>query len=126
MHDSPRPSSGASRAPAELRLLAELIADVLAERGLFERPEARARVLDAAEAAEHLGRDRSWVYAHAEELGAFRYGDGPRARLGFDLVFLEQWKQQRRAASLTADSRPRRTGSPKRGVNLLPFDPLDG
>ena len=105
---------------SSLRLLAELIADVLVERGLLERPVARTRVLNAAEVAELLGRDRSWVYEHAEELGAFRYGSGPRARLGFDVARLEDWKRQQR-------TRPPGRKKPMRGrgANLLPFEPLD-
>ena len=27
----------------------------------------------------------AWVYEHAAELGAFRFGNGPKARIGFDL-----------------------------------------
>jgi hypothetical protein len=45
----------------------------------------RARLLTPAELAEWLNVERSYVYEHAEELGALRLGDGPRARLRFDL-----------------------------------------
>jgi hypothetical protein len=45
----------------------------------------RARLLTPAELAEWLAVDRSWVYEHAEELGALRLGAGPKARLRFDL-----------------------------------------
>ena len=63
--------------PDELQALAEAVADVLQERGLVvASPSVSARVLDAGAAAELLGRDRQWVYAHADELGAFRHGDG--------------------------------------------------
>jgi hypothetical protein len=41
--------------------------------------------IDARELAERLGVERSWVYAHARELGGVRLGDGPRARLRFDV-----------------------------------------
>jgi hypothetical protein len=78
----------------DIRAVAEALADVLCERGLVASGSP-ARVLDAAEVADLLGRDRQWVYAHAGELGAFRYGDGPKARIGFDLVTVEQWKRDR-------------------------------
>ena len=68
----------------ELRALAEMVADVLVERGIVGATTPSGRVLDAAAVARLLGRERQWVYDHADELGAFRYGDGPRARLGFD------------------------------------------
>ncbi len=47
-------------------------------------PPAPGRLLSASEVAERWGVDRSWVYQHAERLGAIRLGDGPRPRLRFD------------------------------------------
>src|SRR3954470_7112652 len=93
--------SGLPTSPDELRTIAEAVADLLEERGLVAvaPPVASARVLDAAAVAELLGRDRQWVYAHATELGAFRYGDGPRARLGFDSHAVERWKRGRQSAT---------------------------
>src|SRR3954453_19295865 len=91
--------TGSSATSAELRAIAEAVADVLEERGLVAaQPVVRARIFDAAAVAELLGRDRQWVYAHADELGAFRYGDGPRARLGFDAQGVERWKRRARGA----------------------------
>jgi hypothetical protein len=49
------------------------------------RDADRARLLDAAELAGEFGVARSWVYAHAAELGAIRLG-GERGRLRFDLA----------------------------------------
>jgi hypothetical protein len=43
------------------------------------------RLLTADELAIVLGVDRGYVYEHAVELGAWRLGSGPRARLRFDL-----------------------------------------
>lgn len=45
----------------------------------------RARLLTPAELAAWLAVDRAYVYEHAQELGALRLGDGPKARLRFDL-----------------------------------------
>jgi len=42
-------------------------------------------MLTVSELAQHLHLNRAWVYEHAGELGAIRLGDGPKARLRFDL-----------------------------------------
>lgn len=42
-------------------------------------------LVDAKTVAEALGVDRSYVYAHADELGAIRLGGGSKPRLRFDL-----------------------------------------
>jgi hypothetical protein len=111
----------------DLRAIAEVLADVLTERGLVGGEQGRpARVLTTADVAAILGRDRRWVYAHAEELGAFRYGDGPKGRLGFDLEVIERWKRERQIAARRA--KPVRRGRPPNGLTLshraalLPFE----
>src|SRR5690242_13253040 len=43
------------------------------------------RLLTPAEVAGYLAVDRSYVYEHADELGARRLGTGPKARLRFAL-----------------------------------------
>jgi hypothetical protein len=43
------------------------------------------RLVDAATLACELGVDRSWVYAHRDELGAVRLGSGSKPRLRFDV-----------------------------------------
>jgi hypothetical protein len=69
--------------PASLRLLAREVAQLLgrAEPG---------RLLTAQEVAARFNVDRSWVYAHADELGVIRLGNGPRPRLRFDAVVVAQ------------------------------------
>lgn len=42
-------------------------------------------LVDAATLAAELGVDRSWVYAHRDELGAVRIGTGAKPRLRFSL-----------------------------------------
>lgn len=93
----------------DLRALAEALADVLLERGLLVAGArgSVARVLNAAQVGVLLGRDRHWVYAHARELGGFRFGDGPRARLGFDLAAVERGSVR---ISSSLRSAPRRGG----------------
>jgi hypothetical protein len=67
--------SGGDAAPlGDARVVAEALADALAERGmLIPASVPSARVLAAAEVALLLPRDRRWVHGHADELGAFRY-----------------------------------------------------
>ena len=41
-------------------------------------------LLTPTQVADRYAVSRTWVYEHADELGAIRLGDGPRARLRFD------------------------------------------
>ena len=66
---------------AIVQRLAELIGG---GAGRQQEPAVAGRLLSASEVAERWGVDRSWVYQHAERLGAIRLGDGPRPRLRFD------------------------------------------
>jgi hypothetical protein len=62
--------------------------DVVAARVvelLREQPAEPRRYVDAATLARALSVERAWVYLRARELGALRLGDGPKARLRFDL-----------------------------------------
>jgi len=59
------------------------------------------QLLDARELADALNVSVDYVYGHASDLGAMRLGDGPRARLRFDLstarrVMLERRQPPRR------------------------------
>ena len=64
---------------AQLELLADRLAELLAPK-LARRP-----LVDAGTLAKLIGTKREWVYEHAAELGARRLGDGPKARLRFDV-----------------------------------------
>lgn len=106
------------------RAVAEAVVDVLEERGLVTAASSSSRVLDAAEVAQLLGRERQWVYDHAGELGAFRYGDGPKARIGFDLDSVERWKRGRQirpASTAPAARRRQRTAATQRTA-LIPYE----
>jgi len=67
--------------------------DAIAERAalrvvqLLERPDAgrEYQFIDPKVLARKLNVSVDYVYAHAMELGAMRLGDGPKARLRFDL-----------------------------------------
>ena len=122
-------SGGDAPAPDEIRALAEAVADVLEERGLVGPAEpVPGRVLKVADVATLLRRSRPWVYEHAAELGGFRFGSGPKARIGFDRDAIERWKRDRQISQPSAAARPApRRGHPRRtsvpAVNLIPYDP---
>lgn len=65
-----------------------LLVDSLAERVaelLRPAPSLSPGLLTAAQLAQALNVSRAWVYENAGRLGALKLGDGPRARLRFDL-----------------------------------------
>jgi hypothetical protein len=66
----------------------EAIAERAARRivQLLDRPDRGPyELLDSRTLARELGVSVDYVYAHAVDLGAMRLGDGPKARLRFDL-----------------------------------------
>lgn len=58
-----------------------------------ERPH---QLLEAKELARELSVSVDYVYAHAVELGAMRLGDGPKARLRFDLRTSQRAMRERK------------------------------
>ncbi|WP_037497651.1 hypothetical protein [Solirubrobacter soli] len=66
--------------PDDIEAVARRVAELLRASTSATEP-----LVDAAELARILGVDRDWVYAHARRLGAVRLGDGPKARLRFDI-----------------------------------------
>lgn len=111
-----------------IRDLADALVDVLEERGLFARKDQPpGRVLSVADVAALLGRSKPWVYEHAAELGAFRFTNGPRARIGFDRDEIEAWRRARQAERRVPPPpkrkpRRRRPGAAA-AVELIPYDP---
>lgn len=107
---------------AALDELAEVVAARVVE--LLEWPDRRQTtgLATAAEVAEELGVHKSWVYANQKRLGGIRLGDGPRARLRFDLerarraVDNERSEQQGPGRSR---GRPRNASALPDGVQLL-------
>jgi hypothetical protein len=75
------PAAEVQLAPASIEAIARRVAEMLQEA---DAPHVPDRLLAAAEVAEWWGVDRSWVYEHADELGARRLGQGRRPRLRFD------------------------------------------
>jgi hypothetical protein len=113
-------------------LFAELVPAVAEELARIQarpRPSAVEELVDAKTVAKHLGKQPSWVYAHADELRARKLGTGPKPRLAFSLADVDA------AISCTAGSRSdgvvspvverKRPGRRRRGsgtgVALLPI-----
>lgn len=65
--------------PQTVEVLALKVVEILEARGLQKR-----QLVSAAELAQMFGIERSWVYAHAIELGAVKLGEGKKPRLRFD------------------------------------------
>ncbi len=94
------------------------------------QPTATDGLIDAAELARRFGLSRSWIYGHADDIGAIRIGIGPRPRLRFD----PEMVAERLIACLTSrrspppetpaakPNRPRRRNDPLgTEVDLLPI-----
>jgi len=76
-------------------------------------------LLTATDVAVAFNVARGWVYAHADELGALRLGDGPRRRLRFDPAIVTQQLQARRGRTSASPPSNRMAAV----VPLLPIGP---
>jgi hypothetical protein len=85
---------------------------------LIGRGESVDGLLTARQVAARFSVERSWVYAHAHELGVIRIGDGPRPRLRFDPAVVAQRVLARPAGAAAPRSRHPRASAP-----LLPLKP---
>jgi hypothetical protein len=86
--------------------------DAIAERAarrvvqLLQRPGPRAyQLLGPKDLAVALNVSLDYVYAHAADLGAMRLGDGPKARLRFDLQTAQTAMRARKQPPSTAAAR---------------------
>jgi len=70
--------------------------------------------MTAKELAAHLKLNPAWVYEHADELGAIRTGDGPKARMRFDLYTATQALKQHQRQTPTPAPAPRMRRMPSR------------
>jgi hypothetical protein len=75
------------------------------------------RLLTAQQVAERFNVDRGWVYAHADELGVIRLGEGPRPRLRFDAAVVARLLVATRGREITRHP----STSVTTGVPLLPI-----
>jgi hypothetical protein len=105
--------------PDDIEAIAERVVERLSQQG----PRGSIGFATAAEVAELYGVTPSWVYANKNRLGAVKLGDGPKARLRFDLERVDE-ELRRRAVSRPGPhqrirrGRPRKTALPP-GVELL-------
>lgn len=101
---------------ASIEAIARRVVELLGNKGKTDEGE----LISAAELAQRLGVERSWVYANARQLGAVRLGVGSRPRLRFDAA--------RARAALTLEAGPvaigraRRTRRPRATPVQLPPD----
>ena len=100
-------------APSDLDAIASYVAESVADRVAATLEQVFATrlwigLVDATDLARRLGVHESWVYAHANDLEAIRLGDGPKARLRFDL------QRVARILGLTPGEAGRRPGRPRR------------
>ncbi len=149
-HRPPRPHTApprydgrvarARRAAAELtpdavERIAQRVAQLLRQNTTGQGAEDRAaaesppmRLLDATQLARQLGVTRTWVYEHADELGAIRLGTGPKSRLRFNTQTVTQALREYSTQAPAPAHRPEETsrpGKPRRrpapAVALLPI-----
>jgi hypothetical protein len=102
------------------------LADRIADRLRSAAPCGR-QLVDAQTLADELGVRRETIYAHADEFGAIRLGDGPKPRLRFDLETARaaftcyvSKRSQGSDASTGAKSDAARTKRVRRLPNRLP------
>ena len=86
--------------------------------GRDDRPGA-VGLLTARQVAARFNVERSWVSAHADELGVVRLGQGPRPRLRFDPAVVAQHLLTRPARAVATSPASQFPG----GVPLLPIKP---
>jgi hypothetical protein len=78
-------NGGLLLSPVIVEAIAQRVAELLrTDLGLAQR------LLTPGQVAEQFAVSRKWVYDHADELGATRLGQGPRARLRFDAEAVAQ------------------------------------
>lgn len=104
----------------------DAIADRVAELVLGRLRPLPGDLVDAKHLADVLNVNRTWVYEHAEELGAQRLLDGPKAPLRFDLhktLELIAARSARPTDASPAQSPPasRRRRAPSSDRDLLPI-----
>lgn len=88
-------------------VLVQSVLDAIRAEGLIPGASRPEPWLDANEVAEGLRMSRDWVYAHAEELGASRMGDGPRPRLRFPPSVVEARSAKPPSSRDKGSSQPR-------------------
>lgn len=111
--------------PSEIDAIVGRVAELLQSRRPARSAHPRPRLMTAAEVARWCGVERSWVYAHAEELGARKIGIGERPRLRFDPAEVSeridtlgssQTGPGRASTAIAVDPRKRSLSRRRRGI----------
>lgn len=97
----------------DIEAIAQRVAELI-------RDECGTTLVDTATAARRLGVSEDYVRDHADELGAVRLGDGPKARLRFDLDRALAALGAKPSPSLPPKVAPTRRRKPEH-VDLLPI-----
>lgn len=103
--------------------VARRVAELLAPRLSEPAAPGAGKLLSAAEVSQRWAVERSWVYEHAEELGAIRLGSGPKPRLRFPAEAIAH-----HLATLAADRHPGPRHDDARGSTRSPriaADPVE-
>jgi hypothetical protein len=98
------------------------------EGGQEEAPaeNGATRLLSPAELATRLGKSRTWIYEHADELGAIRLGDGTKPRLSFDLAIARERLAALAGGHLRPAPKPHRKRRRRSGNGGPPLLPIKG
>ncbi|HEX5374631.1 MAG TPA: hypothetical protein VFW48_00570 [Solirubrobacterales bacterium] len=97
----------------------EAVAHRVAE--LLRGESTAGELVDVAEVARRFGVSRDYVYEHADDLGAVRLGDGPKARLRFDPETVAG-----RLGASSPEPSPRPQRRPRRGTKRVDLLPVHG
>jgi hypothetical protein len=105
--------------PQTVEQIASRVAQLLLRHHQLPAPASLAPApawMTAKELAHHLKLNPAWVYEHADELGAIRTGNGPKARIRFNLHTATQaLKQHQRQPT------PAATGSSRTPPRPVPY-----
>ena len=105
--------------PEDIEAIAERVVERLTQE---TRPGVGIGLATAADVAELYGVSVGWVYANKRRLGALLLGEGPKARLRFDLEHVAEAlgtrAHARPAPPRRRQRRPRKSGLPP-GVELI-------
>lgn len=110
---------------SEIDAIVSRVAELLRAAPAARPARSTSRLMTAAEVARWCGVERSWVYAHAEQLGARKIGTGERPRLRFDpaevseriaALSRSQTGSGRGSTAIVADSRNRSLPRRRRGI----------
>ncbi len=98
----------------DVEAIAQRVAELL-------RPKVSIGLVAVDEVVARFGVSRSYVYEHARELGAIRLGEGPKARLRFDLEQVTRaLTQTTRIAEVRPPAPPRNWAGRARSNDLPP------